>query len=70
LRGCGVLGAGEQVPGAGEQLAGDRGGGDLLPRRFAMRWKVAANCGERLAVWAASHITQRSHTEPSLEMCP
>jgi hypothetical protein len=31
LRGCGVFGVGEQVPGAGEQLAGDRGGGDLLP---------------------------------------
>jgi hypothetical protein len=30
-RGCGVSGVGEQVPGAGEQLAGDRGGGDLLP---------------------------------------
>jgi hypothetical protein len=30
-RGCGVFGVGEQVPGAGEQLAGDRGGGDLLP---------------------------------------
>ena len=28
--GGGVLGVGEQVPGAGEQLAGDRGGGDLL----------------------------------------
>jgi hypothetical protein len=26
----GVLGLGEQVVGAGEQLAGDRGGGDLL----------------------------------------
>jgi len=42
----------------------------FFPRRVAMRWKVAANCGERLAVWAASHSTQRSHTEPCLEMCP
>jgi hypothetical protein len=33
-RGCGVFGVGEQVPGAGEQLAGDRGGGDLLPAPF------------------------------------
>src|SRR5215470_18182939 len=30
LRGLSVFGVGEQVPGAGEQLAGDRGGGDLL----------------------------------------
>jgi hypothetical protein len=29
-----VLGAGEQVPGAGGQLAGDRRGGDLLPAPF------------------------------------
>src|SRR5207244_12383791 len=35
-RGCGgglrrcTFGVGEQVPGAGEELAGDRGGGDLL----------------------------------------
>src|SRR5215813_747925 len=37
-RGCGVLCAGEQVPGAGEQLAGDGGSGDLLssPCRDAM----------------------------------
>ncbi len=34
MRGCGVFGVGEQVPGAGEQLAGDRGGGDLLPAPF------------------------------------
>jgi hypothetical protein len=31
-------GVGEQVPGTSEQLAGDRGGGDLLPRRLAMAW--------------------------------
>lgn len=31
LGGRGGLGIGEQVPGAGEQLAGDRRGGDLLP---------------------------------------
>src|SRR5205814_1182712 len=34
LRDWGGLGVGEQVPGAGEQLAGDRGGGDLLPAPF------------------------------------
>src|SRR6266700_3988789 len=28
---AGQVRVGEQVPGAGEQLAGDRGGGDLLP---------------------------------------
>jgi hypothetical protein len=42
----------------------------FFPRRFAMRWTAGANCGERLAVCAASHGTHRSHTEPSLEMCP
>jgi hypothetical protein len=42
----------------------------FFPRRFAMRWKAGANSGERLAVYAASHSTQRSHAEPSLEMCP
>jgi hypothetical protein len=34
LWGWSVFGFGEQVPGAGEQLAGDRGGGDLLPAPF------------------------------------
>ena len=29
------LGAGEQVVGAGEELAGDRGGGDLVPAAFS-----------------------------------
>ena len=33
----------------------------FFPRRFAMRWKAGANCGERLAVCAASvsytHLT-------------
>src|SRR5215471_9965382 len=42
----------------------------FFPRRLAMRWKVAANCGCRLAVWAASHSTQRSHTEPSFPDVP
>src|SRR5690242_7690472 len=42
----------------------------FFPRRWAMRWKVAANCGCRLAVWAASHSTQRSPTEPSFPDVP
>ena len=42
----------------------------FFPRRWAMAWKLAANCGERLAVCAASHSAQRSRTEPCLEMCP
>ena len=42
----------------------------FFPRRWAMAWKVAENCGERLAVCAASHNTRRSHAEPCLEMWP
>src|SRR5947207_8331826 len=34
LRAGDGFGVGEQVPGAGEQLAGYRGGGDLLPAPF------------------------------------
>ena len=42
----------------------------FVPRRLAIAWKLAANCGCRLAVCAVSHSTQRSHTEPCLEMWP
>src|SRR6266568_1951116 len=42
----------------------------FFPRRFAMFEQVAANSGDRLAVCAAWFITQRSHAEPCLEMCP
>jgi hypothetical protein len=68
LRGCGTLGVGEQVPGAGEQLAGDRGGGDFLPAPLGDGLEAGGELGDRLAVCAASHSTQRSHTEPCLEM--
>jgi hypothetical protein len=65
-----MLGASEPAPGVGEQLAGDRGRSDLIPPPLPMAWKAAANCGERLAVCAASHYTHRSHTEPSVEDMP
>src|SRR5262249_7338365 len=42
----------------------------FLPRRLAMAAWVAANSGDRLAVWAAGLSTQRSQAEPCLEMCP
>jgi hypothetical protein len=42
----------------------------FFPRRLAMAWKVAVNCGERLAVCAASHKTNRSHAEPCLSVHP
>jgi hypothetical protein len=68
LRGCGVSGVGEQVPGAVSSLRATAVVAIFFPRRLAMRWKAAANSGERLAVCAASHSTQRSHTGPCLEM--
>jgi len=42
----------------------------FLQRRLVMAAQVAANSGERLAVWAAWFRTHRSHVEPCLEVCP
>jgi len=36
----------------------------FFPRRCAMRWTVAANCGERLAVCAAPHPAQPHRALP------
>ena len=42
----------------------------FFPRLLAMVVQLAANCGDRLAVWAAWLSTHRSQAEPCLEMCP
>jgi hypothetical protein len=38
-----------------------------LPRWWAICWQQAANCGDLLAVWAASPRIQRTHGSPCLE---
>src|SRR5215813_479534 len=59
VRGCGVPGADEHVPGAGEQLAGDGGGGDLLPA--PLRNALEGGCELRGAAWRSA----RPHPAPS-----
>lgn len=63
-------GVSEQVPCAGDQLAGDRDGGAPLPAPFGDGLEAGGKLQVPLALCAASQITQRSHTEPSLEKWP